>query len=107
MPEHLRALVVILVLASAVFAAARPYACAAAMHDEDFVRRRNAWFALTLTAFLAHNFWLFIVFAAALLVLAGLSEGNKLALYFSLLFAVPAIHTEIPGFGIVEHFFVI
>ena len=31
MPEHLRALLVILVLAGAVFAAARPLACAAAM----------------------------------------------------------------------------
>jgi O-antigen ligase len=107
MPEHLRALVVILVLASAVFAAARPYACAAAMQHEDFVRRRNAWFALTLAAFLAHNFWLFIVFAAALLLLFALAEPNKLALYFCVLLAVPAIDAEIPGFGIMEHFFAI
>jgi O-antigen ligase len=107
MPEHLRALVVIVVLAGAVFAAARPLACPAAMQDEDFARRRNAWFAVTLTAFLAHNFWLFVVFAAVLLVLAALSEGNKLALYFCVLFAAPAIDAEIPGFGIVEHFFAI
>lgn len=107
MPEHLRALVVILVLAGAVFAAARPLACAAAMPDKDFARRRNAWFALTLAAFLAHNFWIFVVFATALLVFAVLSEGNKLALYFFVLFAVPAIDAEIPGFGLVEHLFVI
>ena len=107
MPEHLRALVVILVIAGAVFVAARPLACAAAMSDEDFVRRRNLWFALTLAAFLAHDFWIFVVFAAALLLLAVLAEGNKLALYFCVLFAVPAIDAEIPGFGIVEHFFAI
>jgi O-antigen ligase len=105
--EHLRALLVILVLAGAVFAAARPLACAAAMPDADFVRRRNLWFALTLVAFLAHSFWIFVVFAAALLVLAFFSECNKLALYFFVLLAVPAIDAEIPGFGLMEHFFVI
>jgi O-antigen ligase len=104
MPEHLRALVVILVLASLTFMLARASACAVAMRDEDFVRRRNFWFALTLAAFLAHNFWLFIGLAAVLLVLFALpAEPNKLALYFFVLFAVPAIDTEIPGFGIVEH----
>jgi O-antigen ligase len=107
MPEHLRTLVVILALAGAVFAAARPLAGAAAMQDEDFVRRRNVWFAVTLAAFLAHHFWIFMVFAAALLLWAVLAEGNRLALYFFVLFAVPAIDAEIPGFGVVEHFFAI
>jgi len=107
MPENLRALAVILMLACAVFAAARPLACAEAMTEEDFARRRNLWFALTLVAFLAHNFWLFIAFAALLLIFALPAEPNKLALYFFVLFAVPAIDVEIPGFGLVEHFFAI
>lgn len=107
MPEHLRALVVILVLAGLSFALARAPACAAAMKDEDFARRRNVWFALTAAAFLAHDFWLFLLFAAALLFLTVPSEGNKLALYFFVLFAVPAIDAEIPGFGLMEHFFAI
>jgi O-antigen ligase len=107
MPDHLRALLVILLLAGAVFAAGRAPACAAAMPDEDFARRRNLWFALTLAAFLAHNFWLFIAFAALLLIFALPAEPNKLALYFFVLFAVPAIDAEIPGFGLVEHFFAI
>jgi O-antigen ligase len=107
MPDHLRALVVILVLAGLSFALARAPACAAAMKDEDFARRRNVWFALTAAAFLAHDFWLFLLFAAALLFLTVPSEGNKLALYFFVLFAVPAIDAEIPGFGLMEHFFAI
>lgn len=105
MPEHLRALVVVLALAGLTFVLARAPACAAAMKDDDFVRRRNVWFALTLAVFLAHNFWLFVLLAAALLFMAIPAEGNKLALYFFVLFAVPAIDAEIPGFGIVEHFF--
>ena len=107
MPEHLRALVVIVLLAGLTFALARAPACAAAMKDADFLRRRHVWFALTLAVFLAHNFWLFVLFAAALLLLALPAEGNKLALYFFVLFAVPAIDAEIPGFGVVEHFFAI
>jgi O-antigen ligase len=107
MPEHLRALVVICVLAALTFVLARPGACAAAMKDGDFVRRRNLWFALTAAVFLAHDFWIFILLAAALLLYSLSAEGNKLALYFFVLFAVPAIDAEIPGFGIVEHFFAI
>jgi O-antigen ligase len=75
------------------------------MKDDDFVRRRNVWFALTAAAFLAHNFWIFVLFAAALLLFSVAAEGNKLALYFFVLFAVPAIDAEIPGFGLMEHFF--
>ena len=98
---------VILVLAGALFTIARPLACAAAMQGEDFARRRHVWFALTLAAFIAHNFWIFIAFAATLLLWVALSENNKLALYFFVLFAVPAMDAEIPGFDIVEHFFAI
>jgi O-antigen ligase len=107
MPEHLRALVVLLVLAGATFTLARPLACAAAMSDADFVRRRNVWFGVTLAAFLAHGFWLFIAFSAALLLLSVWGERNTLALYYFVLFAAPAISAPIPGFGMMEHFFAI
>lgn len=105
MPEHLRALVMIMVLAGLTFALARAPACAAAMNDAHFVRRRNLWFALTAAAFLAHSFWIFIALAAVLLVLSVSAESNRLALYFFVLLAVPAIDAEIPGFGLMEHFF--
>jgi O-antigen ligase len=105
MPEHLRALVVILVLAGAVFAFARPLACAGAMSAQDFARRRSLWFALTLAAFLAHNFWIFMAFAAALLLFALPYERNKLALFFLVLLAVPGIEAPVPGFGLMQHFF--
>jgi O-antigen ligase len=105
MPEHLRALVVILVLAGTVFALARPHVCAAAMAPADFARRRNLWFALTLAAFLAHNFWAYAVFAAAVLLLTAPREPNRLAMFFFLLFAVPAIPAQIGGLGLINYFF--
>jgi O-antigen ligase len=104
-PVHLKALVVILVLAGVVFAIARPAACALACAPEDYARRRNLWFAITLAAFLAHNFWIFIAFAAALLLFAAPKEHNKVALAFLLLFAAPAIPAPIPGLGLVNYLF--
>src|SRR6267378_3259637 len=105
MPEHLRALLVILVLSSAVFALAKTPACAMACAAADFERRRNLWFGITLAAFLAHNFWIFIVVAAALLLFAQSREPNKLATYFFVLFAVPLIPADITGLGLIQHFF--
>lgn len=107
MPSHLKAVVVVLVLAALVFTIAKAPACAVATTPSDFERRRNLWFAITLTAFLAHNFWIYIVVTGALLVFASQREENKLAMYFFLLFAVPFIPEQIPGLGVIQHFFVI
>lgn len=107
MPEHLRALVVILVLATVVFAFAKAPACAFASAAADFERRRNLWFGVTLVAFLAHNFWVYIAAAAALLLFAVRREPNRLAMFFLLLFAVPAVSTQIPGLGVMDHLFTI
>ena len=105
MPTHLKALVVILVLATVVFAFAKTPACALATTPGDFERRRNLWFGITLLAFLAHNFWVYIIVAAALLLLAVAREPNRLALYFFLLFVVPPFGAEITGLGLVRQFF--
>src|SRR5688572_2335812 len=107
MPEHLRALVVILVLASVVFAFAQAPACASACRREDFARRRNLWFGVTLAAFLAHDFWICMLAVAILLAFALPREPNKLALFFLLLFAVPLIAADIPAFGLINHLFTI
>ncbi len=102
MPSHLKALVVILFLATVVFVFAKAPACEVASNERDFARRRNLWFALTFTAFLAHNFWIYIVVSAALLLFAQHREPNKLAMYFFVAFALPAILVEIGGIGSVN-----
>src|SRR6185369_8019773 len=107
MPQHLKDLIVILVLATVVFAFARAPACAVASTFDDFKRRRNLWFAVTLAAFLAHNFWVYIVVVASLLLLSLRREHNKLALFFFLVLALPPIQAPITGLGIIKHFFMI
>lgn len=107
MPEHLRALVVILALAIVVFAFAKPAACAIAVSTSDFVWRRNTWFAITLIAFLAHSFWVFIIGAAAMLLVASLRETNRLALMFFVLLGAPDIGEQIAGVAGIRHFFTV
>lgn len=107
MPEHLRSLVVILALATVVFVFSKAPACALASTAGDFERRRNLWFAITLIAFLSHNFWIYIIVVLAFLLFALPREPNKLAMYFFLLFAAPPIAAQITGLGIVDHFFAI
>src|SRR6187549_2892265 len=107
MPNHLKALIVILVLATIVFAFTKAPACAVASSAGDFNRRRNLWYAVTLAAFLAHNFWIYIIAVGALLLYALPREQNKLAMFFFLLFAVPPFQSQITGLGIIKHFFAI
>lgn len=108
MPEHFRALVVILAIALAVFVVATPTVRSAGIDDGAFRRWRNLWFAVTLAAFVSHNFWLYAAAAGLLLWVYGRRERNPLALYFMVLLAVPAAaRAQIPGIGPIESLFIL
>lgn len=104
MPEHLRALVVILVVATIFFALAHRTACSIA-GTENFARRRNLWFSLTIVAFLAGNFWIYALFAVPLMIHANRKEANLPALYFFILFVIPTAYIKIPGLGLINFLF--
>jgi len=104
MPEHIRALIVILVLATTFFAFAHRSACSIA-EAKYFTRRRNLWFALTLAAFLSYNFWMYIAFAILLLIYANRRESNPPALFLFTLFILPIVFIPIPGMGIINFLF--
>ena len=104
MPEHLRTLVVILILSTAFFIFATRSATAIIGRDH-FTRRRNLWFGLTLAAFLAHNFWLYTFIAIPLLLYANRHETNPPALFFFILFALPVATIQIPGLGLINYIF--
>jgi hypothetical protein len=106
-PEHIRALGFILFLATAVFWLARAPACAVACAPADFERRRNLWYGITLAVFLAHNYYVYVGLAALLVLVTVPREKNRLAMYFAVLFAAPLLPNELPGFGLMDHFFVI
>jgi hypothetical protein len=102
MPEHLRALVIVLILASMIFALARR-PLSPLIDDHDFVRRRNIWLGLTMTAFLAHDFWLYFLVASLVLFFSSQREHNRIALFFLLLFLIPPVTARIPGLGMINY----
>lgn len=105
MPENIRALVVVLALATTVFVIVRAPARAMAQRPGDFERRRNLWFGITLAAFLSYNFWLFMGIAAVLLHQAATKEKNIIAMVMFVLLAMPLIGLEIPGFAGIRYLF--
>lgn len=104
MPEHLRELTAILVLATTVFAFAHRSACSIT-EAGDFTRRRNLWFVLTLAAFLAPNFWVYTAIAIPLLIHAARHETNLPSLFFFILFVLPMDDIQIPGIGFISNLF--
>jgi O-antigen ligase len=75
------------------------------MAPDAFGLRRNLWLATTSAAFLASNFWIFIVAMSVLLLVARNKERNPLSLYFFLLFTVPPFAAALGGLGIVNQLF--
>jgi hypothetical protein len=104
MDEAIRALIVILVMASGIFYLASRTLSGNVIAQEDFVRRRNTWIAITIVAFVSHNIWICLAGGGVVALIGSRNEKNRLALYFMLLFAVPTIPALIPGFGIMNYF---
>ena len=102
MQEHIRALIVIIFLSSIGFALAKKIVQQDVLAT-DFNRWRNVWFAVTITAFLSQNFWLYLLFSGFLILLLTKQIQNKMALFFILLFVIPPIGNKIPGFGLVNY----
>jgi O-antigen ligase len=94
----LKELFYILVIATAIFRLSKPIALLF-MTAEDFSRRRNVWFALTITAFLSPSFWLFAAVAIPVLVVTGKKDSNPNALYLLLLHVIPPIDIPVPMVG--------
>lgn len=104
MPEYIRALIVILVLSTLVFGLAGQPA-RRLVDRQEFTRRRNLWYAVTIIAFLSQYFWVYVAAASIMLSLGLKRENNPVALFFMLLFAVPASQLNIPGLGVFNYLF--
>jgi hypothetical protein len=103
MTNNMKAMIVVLILAIIIFRFAKPIALIFS-NENDFARRRNVWFVLTIAAFLSPSFWLFALLAVPLLVWAARRDSNPLALYMLLLHVVSPISVDIPTIGINELF---
>lgn len=104
MPEYLRSLLIILALSVAFFAFAGRSA-SVLIERKQFLTRRNLWFGLTIAAFLAQNFWVYLAISIPLLFYANRHETNPSALFFFILFALPVANAQIPGLGLINFLF--
>jgi hypothetical protein len=101
MPEHLRAFLYVSVLALSIFWATRS-AAIQIIPSTEFVRWRNTYILITIALFLTHNYWLFVLAALAISLIAARQEKYVVGLFFLLVFAAPPLYAEIPGFGLVN-----
>ena len=103
MLNNAKALIVVLVLAWAIFALAKPV-CLRFMTPQDFARRRAVWFVLTIAAFLTPNFWLYVLIAMPLIAWAAHKDSTPLALYLLLFFVISPVNVSIPTLVIQQLF---
>ncbi len=104
MPENVRALIVVLALALPAFYIGRRIA-GAALADREFAVWRNAWFGITVAAFLTGSFFIFAAIVPIICLYARAVRAASAALFFVLLFAVPVVGVTVGGFGIVNALF--
>jgi O-antigen ligase len=98
LPEYLKSLVVIIGVASIVFAIAKTPVQAMLLVYGEFERCRNLWFSITLTAFLAHDIWIFFFLIAVFLRIYVSKGKGEVNVIFFILLACPLDDVEIPGF---------
>lgn len=95
---NLKALIVVLAIAAAVFRLVKPIAVQF-MGAEAFARRRFVWFVLTAVSFVCPSFWLYVVVAVPMLVWAYRNDSNPIAVYLLLLHVIPPVGVMIPVLG--------
>lgn len=103
MPEHIRALIIVVVLSGLSWVALQP-ALKNLGAAAQWRAWRLQWFVVTLTAFLVGNFWIYAAAAGLLLLTRKHDPAAALAACCLLLFAVPAASINVPGFGLINYF---
>jgi len=101
MPEYLRSLVVILLIAAVVFRFAKDQFTATLISPTDYDNRVKGWYIDVVIAFLAHNYWVYSGLIALVLYFRARMETNKVALYMFLMLALPHMTQTMPLFGLV------
>jgi O-antigen ligase len=103
MPEHLRALVVILAASVAGF-----YFITGTVRRHGFGADlriwKKSWFLITIFAFLAHDMYIFYALLAAYVIFAIPKDPSiRLPLYVLLSLMLPNVGIKIPGFGLINY----
>jgi hypothetical protein len=98
MLENVKALFYVLALAAPAFYLGRRIV-GSTIANREFAVWRNAWFAVTIAAFLCGDFFVFAMVAVMVCIYAHSVRAATVALFFILLFAAPSVKVLIPGFA--------
>jgi hypothetical protein len=101
MPEYIKTLIPVLVLAVPAFYVGRQLA-GALMMQREFTNLRNLWFVVTIAAFLFGNAFLYAGALILVCIYARAARIANLGLFFVLLLAAPLVTMAISGFDIVN-----
>jgi O-antigen ligase len=99
--EQVKALIVVMVLATPAFYVGRQLAVTM-IAPREFVIWRNLWFAVTVAAFLSGSFFVFAAIVMMICLYARVQRAATVALFVVLLFTVPLVPVYIGGFDIVN-----
>lgn len=102
MPEHIRSLVVLTILASLFFWAVADVS-EKILGQQLFRRWRFAWFVVTFTAFMSHQVWVFFLIYGCFVYLQYRKIEDPVAIYLVLLLALPIYSAHMPGLGVVNY----
>jgi hypothetical protein len=103
MLAQIKSLVPIVAISAAVYGTAKP-TFQTATSQADFKKNFTTWMLVCLTAFASPSIWIFMLLAAALISIRT-SMNTAPALFLMLVFAVPPLGAEIPGFGLARYLF--
>jgi len=102
MPEHISTLIIILTIATTIFALAKSQ-IEPLVQPEEYIRWRNSWIIITLIAFLAGNFVIYLLATGFYVWYAVKKVENRLAFYFAILFAIPVISVRLGPFFNIDY----
>ena len=103
MPEIIRSLLIVLIIAVFAFKFARAPLTGVLQSSQDFDLRRNAWFGITLALFLSNNFWIFAGVTTVILLYGARRDSNAIAFAMVLLFAAPLVSDQVSGLGVINY----
>ena len=105
MPEVIKSFIVLFVLGNALFYFHRRH-LSTTISVTELKQWHFLWLAITATAFLSQNYWLFVFLTIIILKLRNSSEvAKRYANYVWLLPLLPLLSKDIPGFGGIRFLF--
>jgi O-antigen ligase len=105
-PDNIRALIAVLMLAVPPFYLGRQFA-APIISPREFAVWRNAWVAATVVAFLSSSFFIFAGFMVIISLYVRAQRAMTTAFFLVILFVAPLPAVPIGGFGLFNLLFVI